>query len=281
VDFAPTVLSLAGIQAPSYLQGQAFLGSQKKSPRKYVYAGRDRMDTEYDRVRMVRDKQYMYLYNYMPEKTYYQDIEYRLSIPMMKEILQLRDAGKLDSIQMKWFSTKPVEELYDVVNDPFELHNLANEPKYKTKLQELKTAFENWTKQVGDMGNIPETEMLQKMWNNQDHAPVTDAPQVTKVGNGVKLSCTTEGVSIGYRIINAAEKPDQEKHIIESWDYGFAFGRKNGGTTDAKPVWNVYNDEVIQLYIGDVLQVNAMRIGYKPVVIGYTDGKVIIDEEVK
>jgi arylsulfatase A-like enzyme len=56
VDFAPTVLSLAGVKIPSHMQGQAFLGAQKaKTPHKYVFAARDRMDTEYDRVRMVRD----------------------------------------------------------------------------------------------------------------------------------------------------------------------------------------------------------------------------------
>ena len=82
VDFGPTVLSLAGIKIPSYVQGQAFLGTQKsKIPRKYIFAGRDRMDTEYDRVRAVRDKRYEYLYNYEPDKPYYQNIEFRLSIP--------------------------------------------------------------------------------------------------------------------------------------------------------------------------------------------------------
>jgi arylsulfatase A-like enzyme len=68
IDFAPTVLSLAGIPVPPYMQGQAVLGEQRaKTPRRYVFAARDRMDTEYDRVRMVRDSRYRYLYNYMPE----------------------------------------------------------------------------------------------------------------------------------------------------------------------------------------------------------------------
>lgn len=88
VDFAPTVLSLAGINIPSHLQGKAFLGSQKAAvPRKYVFAARDRMDERYDRVRRVRDKRFEYLYNYMPELPYYQDISYRLQVPMMKEFV--------------------------------------------------------------------------------------------------------------------------------------------------------------------------------------------------
>jgi len=64
VDFAPTVLSLAGVAIPSHLQGQAFLGAQQaKTPRKYVFGARDRMDSQYARARMVRDKQYRYGYN--------------------------------------------------------------------------------------------------------------------------------------------------------------------------------------------------------------------------
>lgn len=80
VDFAPTILSLANIPIPKYIQGQAFLGKQKsRQKRQYIYAARDRMDTEYDRVRALSDGRFKYLKNYMPEKPYYQDIQYRLS----------------------------------------------------------------------------------------------------------------------------------------------------------------------------------------------------------
>ncbi len=101
VDFAPSMLSLAGVKIPGHIQGQAFLGSQKaKAPRKYVFAARDRMDEKYDRVRAVRDKQFRYIYNHMPDTPYYQDLAYRLNIPMMKEILQLRDKGALNAHQL-------------------------------------------------------------------------------------------------------------------------------------------------------------------------------------
>ena len=43
----------------------------------------------------------------------------------------------------------------------------------------------------------------------------------------------------------------------------------------AKPVWDVYNGEVIPLSKGDTLMVNAMRIGFLPAVITYKDGQVI------
>lgn len=275
VDFAPTVLSLAGIKIPDYMQGQAFLGKQKaNTPRKYVFSARDRMDTEYDRVRMVRDKQYRYLFNYMPEKTYYQNIEYRLGIPMMKEILNLRDAGKLDSNQMRWFSTKPEEELYDVKNDPDELHNLATLPEFKSKLDELRRAFREWNNKVGDMSGIEEKDMVRQMWNGGTEPPSTDIPEITKVPGGVKISCKTTGASIGYRLIRPAESVKTEMHTVQTWDMGNVFKTaKNGTKKAAQPVWKVYKGNIIPLMKGDTLIVNAMRIGYKPAIARFSEGR--------
>jgi arylsulfatase A-like enzyme len=114
VDFAPTVLSLAGVEVPKSMQGQAFLGAQKADPRKYIYAARDRMDSEYDRVRAVSDGRFKYIRNYMPEKPNYQNIQFRLNNPLMIHLLELNKAGKLDANQARWFApNKPTEELYD------------------------------------------------------------------------------------------------------------------------------------------------------------------------
>lgn len=274
VDFAPTVLSLAGVQIPQYMQGNAFLGAQKVKPRKYVFAGRDRMDTEYDRVRAARDQQYEYLYNYMPEKPYYQNIEYRKSIPMMREILALRDAGKLDSFQAAWFKTKPQEELYDIEADPNQLHNLAANPAYKTKLAELREALQKWSSQVGDLGALDEKEMITKWWDGKNTAPPTDTPTIVKTSNGLTVHCTTKGASIGYRIVKGGPATKPETHTVSSWDFGGLLNPnlKNGQQRPTLPAWQVYNGQPIKLSPNDTLIVNAMRIGYKPVVVSYIGG---------
>ena len=266
VDFAPSILSIAGIKLPSYFQGQAFLGDQKaKSPRKYVYAGRDRMDSEYDRVRMARDKQFQYLYNFMPDKPYYQNLQYRLSVPMMKEFLQLRDEHKLDKYQAAWFNTKPLEELYDVKNDPHELNNLINDPKYASKLDELRSAFKEWNAEVGDMGALEEKEMIKRMWNGADQAPSTDAPEITKSNAGLMISCKTKGASIGYRMVRPGPAPPPEMHTVQSWDFEFVEAViKNGTQRPAAPIWNVYGGKPITIAKGDTLIVNAQRIGFLP-----------------
>lgn len=201
VDLAPTVLSLANIPIPNYIQGQAFLGNQKaKSQRKYIYAARDRMDSEYDRVRAVSDGRFKYLKNYMPEKPYYQNVTYRLQQKGMTEILRLRDEGKLNEQQMYWFrKTKPDEELFDVKNDPFEFHNLASEPIYKAKLIELRTKHLEWLKKYGDLGAIPEKEMVAKWWNGKENAPKTAEPLIKINNNSLRFDCSTTGASIGYK----------------------------------------------------------------------------------
>jgi hypothetical protein len=271
VDFAPTILSLVGIQIPKYMQGQAFLGTQKsKKTRKYVYAARDRMDTEYDRVRMVRDKQYRYLYNYMPDLPYYQNIEFRLGVPMMREFLKLRNEKKLNDYQMAWFRTKPVEELYDVKNDPHELHNLVNVPQYRAKLDELRIAFKAWNQTVGDKSAASEKDMIKQMWNGANEPPATDVPEIIKNKGTVLISCKTKGASMGYRVVKPGPPQKPEMHTVQTWDFGSTSKTaKNGTQRPAAPVWEVYDGKAVALTKGDTLIVNAMRIGYKPAVVKY------------
>ena len=70
VDLAPTVLNLAGVEIPPHMQGRPFLGRDLPPEREYVYSIRDRMDERYDMIRSVRGKQFRYIRNYRPWKTY-------------------------------------------------------------------------------------------------------------------------------------------------------------------------------------------------------------------
>ena len=103
VDFGPTVLNLAGIELPTYLQGQPFLGSELPEPRKYIYGARDRMDERYDIIRAVRGTRYRYVRNFEPLKPYYQYMNTPEKGATMKEIRiaeesdQLTKAGSLFS----------------------------------------------------------------------------------------------------------------------------------------------------------------------------------------
>jgi hypothetical protein len=221
------------------MQGKAFLGKYKtKEGHRYIYAARDRMDSEYERVRAVRDMQFKYIRNFRPELPLYQNVEFRLQQDMMKEMLQMKEKGELDSIQMKWFvPDKPAEELYDVKADPYELKNLAKDPKYNAILVRLRKEMDEWLIKANDLGAIEEKQLISKMWQGGDHPPAT-ADVVVKVSNDnvVTLSCETKGASIGFKVVDES------------------------GTESTS--WNVYT-KPIKLTKGQTIKVVAQRIGFE------------------
>ena len=242
IDFAPTMLSLAGIKIPDHIQGQAFLGSQKAEPREYIFAARDRMDEAYDLIRAVRDKRYKYIRNYMPHLSRAQDIDYMNQMPTMQEMRRLNAEGKLEGPQKQYFEeTKPVEELYDTATDPHEVKNLADDPKYRDVLRRMRVIHAKWVRETGDIGLIPEPEfdeMKRPGGEFQKTAePVFWAPkwQPGEAARQVTIACPTAGASIVYRISTAGQ---------------------------AEGDWRLYTKSV-WLTKGKVLHAKSYRIGFK------------------
>ncbi|MEM7654591.1 MAG: sulfatase [Bacteroidota bacterium] len=197
VDFAPTVLSLLDLPIPDYVQGQAFLGKAKAEPRQYIYAARDRMDPAMARRRAVRDERFKYVRSYLPEKAFIQFLPYRDRMPLMQTILQLGEAGELGPDQWQFTSqTKPEEELYDTQTDPHEIHNLADDPAYAEKLAELRAEHLHWMEEIGDLGSMPEAELIKHLWPPDGVQPEVEAPQFTDEG---RLETKTPSASISYR----------------------------------------------------------------------------------
>ncbi|MEA3226724.1 MAG: sulfatase-like hydrolase/transferase, partial [Planctomycetota bacterium] len=163
IDFGPSVMNLAGLKTPEYMQGQPFLGPNPPRPRKYVFGARDRMDERYDIIRSVRDKRYRYIRNYEPLKTYYQYMNMPEKGATMKEIRRVHAEGKLPSAAKLFMAErKPVEELYDLQNDPHEINNLADDPRYASKLKQMREVHLQWVKQTKDLGLMPEPELVER-----------------------------------------------------------------------------------------------------------------------
>ncbi len=163
IDFGPSVLNLAGLAVPPQMQGQPFLGADLPLPRDFVYGARDRMDERYDIIRMVRDKRFKYIRNYEPLKTFYQYMNTPEKGATMRELRHLHEIGELNAAADRYFApTKPVEELYDTVNDPHEVNNLAGAARYLSDLRRLRAAHLTWVKQTRDLGLIPEPILLEK-----------------------------------------------------------------------------------------------------------------------
>jgi N-sulfoglucosamine sulfohydrolase len=176
IDFGPTVLSMAGVPVPAHMQGIPFLGDQMGAPRDAVYGARDRVDESYDMIRSVRDRDFLYIRNYYPNEPFTIWVPYLSNMPIYKEMLRLDAENKLTPPQKAWMSyTRPPEELYDVNTDPFQLKNLATDPKYRIALDKMRLLHNKWTVETGDMGHMNEPELVEQMWPGGKQ-PLTDVP---------------------------------------------------------------------------------------------------------
>lgn len=162
VDLAPTLLSLAGIEIPEYIQGEAFLGTQAKEPRDYAFMFRGRMDERYDMMRSVRNQKYRYIRNFMPQRIYGQHLNYLWKAPATQAWEREYLAGNCNEVQSIFWNPKPYEELYDTENDPWEINNLASNPEYNEVLEEMRSAYSNWVREIKDPGFIPEGQMVER-----------------------------------------------------------------------------------------------------------------------
>ena len=204
VDFAPTFLSLAKAPMPDHLHGRDFLDDS--APRRtYIHAARDRIDEWPDKSRAVRDHRFKYIRNYVEDQPFFGALYYRENLASMAEMRRLRMDGALSESISKYFETpRPAEELYDVIEDPDEMTNLASDPRYEHDLLRLRAEIERWAAEVGDMSEQTEVDMVtENMWPGGVQ-PETVKPVIAADCSAdravVTLSSPTAGASIGYRI---------------------------------------------------------------------------------
>jgi N-sulfoglucosamine sulfohydrolase len=165
---------------------------------------------------------------------------------------RLHAEGKLESpqdIMFRW--PRPVEELYDTQNDHYEINNLAADPAHRSTLQRLRNVLDDWRDEFGDMGDIPEEQMVAQWYPGgvqPQTAPVVFIP-ISESDPGtdaapdggtfkspllIQFHCATQGASIAY--------------TTESGE---------------NPHWRLYT-EPLRLPEGTTtLRAKAIRIGYK------------------
>jgi hypothetical protein len=159
VDLAPTLLNIAGIAIPEYMQGNAFLGPDQPEASPYAHTFRGRMDERYDFCRGTFSEDHHYIINYMPHRKYAQHVEYLWRAPSMRAWEEAYLNGDCNLEQSRFFEAKPFEELYDRARDPWEVNNLADDPAYADVLQELRKATLDWQLSIRDAGFIPEGQL--------------------------------------------------------------------------------------------------------------------------
>jgi arylsulfatase A-like enzyme len=156
-DFGPTVLSLAGVAIPSYMEGKPFFGKEAVAPREYVYGHRDRVDEVLDLARSVRDKRYLYIRNFMPHLGYNQPSAWPDLGEIRHEFYRLADPSTMSKAQWHFVRpTRELEELYDCQADPINLNNLAGSGQHREVLERMRQQLFDHIRDSKDLGFVPE-----------------------------------------------------------------------------------------------------------------------------
>ncbi len=230
IDYAPSILSLAGIKPPDVMQGKAQFGKFKVNDKvPYIFAASDRFDEKVDRLRAVRYNNFKYIRNFNTKITNAIPVLYREQMPMMKELNKLWKENLLKRDHSLWFKTpKPKEELYDLNKDPYELKNLAGEASLKDTLLFLRDVLDKWIINTNDLGEYSEKELIEK-WVN-----------------GTKSK----------KLKSVSFKKEYGEIILNHFDSGSTILWK--GENDS--VWNIYSKPII--YSKQFIA-KAVRIGYE------------------
>ncbi len=153
-DISATVLKLAGAEIPQYMTSKPLMGVEKVEYREFVRSARDIWDEIDECSRSITTKRFKYIKNHMPQVPWATDQAYlELNRPALHVMRRLKQDGKLNDLQMTFFQDeKPVEELYDLQNDPEEINNLALEPAYASTLAKMRALEDRWQSNHPDLG---------------------------------------------------------------------------------------------------------------------------------
>jgi N-sulfoglucosamine sulfohydrolase len=175
VDVAPTFIDLAGgdaktidtgcpnLSGPPGFDGYSFaklLRGDQTPIREYAFAQHTTLGVggakEAYPSRLVLDGRYSLVRNLVPENTFSIGGIHKNELYQSWE----KDAANDPAFAARFalLSHRPAVELFDLENDPYEMHNLADNPEFAPIQKRLQEQLDGWMKQQGDQGL--ETEKL-------------------------------------------------------------------------------------------------------------------------
>lgn len=158
IDMGAISLGFSGIKIPDWMQGRDVF-NEKYKKRSAVFSARDRAGETVDRIRAIRTERYKYIRNFYPDRPHMQPSNYKDNKEIIIRLRELHAKGELNENQEKilFALSRPTEELYDIIADPFETINLANHPKHSKDLKKMRRILQKWSKVTNDPDpEIPE-----------------------------------------------------------------------------------------------------------------------------
>jgi uncharacterized sulfatase len=163
LDLAPTTLALAGVEPSAAMRGRVLLGPARGPEPTFLVATRDRVDEGTDRIRVILDREHLYVRNLMPSQPYAPESAYADRNPAMQALRRAAAEGRLDDVQRLFLAqSKPEEELYDLRSDPFQIRNVAAAPGSRPVRASMRARLRQWIPVHDVYGAIGEDVLLQR-----------------------------------------------------------------------------------------------------------------------
>jgi N-sulfoglucosamine sulfohydrolase len=174
VDLTPTLIEVAGgnpktiqtgrVDTRGYtgFDGRSFLSvllSKTNQHRDFVYGAHTTRGIINGSgcypIRSVRGERYKYILNPNHQAVYYNVVATQPT-GLLATWKKLGEKDAAIAARARFYQHRPMEELYDLQNDPYELNNLADDPKLAKIKEALKKKLKDWMAQQGDEGNATE-----------------------------------------------------------------------------------------------------------------------------
>lgn len=156
VDLPATVLSLAGIETPKYMDGNAVLGKYKKGSKNYTIGGLDRSGENTTLCRSISDGKHIYNRNFMPfqpEKRWQKYFDFS---DVSQHIRSDLKKNKLSELQAGLLSLNGNASFYNLQEDPWETNNLIGTASLESKIEEFESILKKDLIKQRDAHFIPE-----------------------------------------------------------------------------------------------------------------------------
>ncbi len=159
IDVLPTCIDAVGGKAPEKLSGRSFLSvlrGEKETHRDKVFithSGDGNMN-RYP-LRAVRTRDWKYIRNLDPNAEHHTHIDKAAAgdgRAYWDSWVEIAKTNTKAAAIVQRYHSRPAEELYDVTADPWELKNLATDPKHAERLNTLRADLDAWMKSQGDEG---------------------------------------------------------------------------------------------------------------------------------
>ena len=153
-DLGPTVLSLAGVKPPAYMQGKAISGKYQSGAERTMQFGFAANQLHHFMPnRAATDGKYKYMRSYIPYKQYALRNYYQWGMPSNKAwdsfVINSCNAG---GVYDQPYEHHNAEMLFNLDVDPFELNDLSANPQYQEQLSHFRSAMSNHIRETRDLG---------------------------------------------------------------------------------------------------------------------------------